>query len=192
MLGCRRHGLLNRRPENRLPVLQAGHLSQNRQITNGTDGLHRNQKFRFTAERLQKKEIHPSFKKCSRLLCKNRKKIRRKFRIGHRNIQSARTHRAGRQNLNRRCITGNLRRRNIDIRHLISQPESPQFDAVGPETVGLNKITAGLDIRFMNIAYPLRTGQTQLFKTRIHKGTPLIEHRPHRPITDENAFTKPL
>jgi hypothetical protein len=44
----------------------------------------------------------------------------------------------------------------------------------------------------MNSLDQFRTAQVQLIKTGVHKEAMLIQHRPHRPVADDNFLRKKI
>ena len=87
-----------------------------------------------------------------------------------------------------RRIVGNARSLQVDFVHMVSQAVPRQPKGISAKCVGLNDLSAGLEIFVVNSANQVRLRQIQLVIATVDEDPFAIEKRPHGAITEQGRL----
>jgi GTP:adenosylcobinamide-phosphate guanylyltransferase len=76
----------------------------------------------------------------------------------------------------------------VDLLNVGRQAELRQFPPVGAEGVGFDEVGPRLHVAAVDLPDQARVAQVQLIEAAIEEHPMLIQHRPHRPVSDQDAL----
>jgi hypothetical protein len=177
-----------RRAVEGVPVLFGGHLRDDRQVGQRPNGVDRRADFVQVAKGLEDEEIDAAVEKGAGLLSEVVARLVDAGLAPRLDSNPERPDRSGDIGALAGRAPRNAHPLDVDSHQRFCQAERPQLDPVGTEGVGLDNVRAGADVFLVHFLDEVGTRQVQRVEALVDEHALRVQHRPHRPIADEDTL----